>query len=291
MVNQEQKYYGQLDKLTLFFEKEGFKDFLDRFIFNAADNKKKFSLALIAFEGFKKFKTKFDLDFNNELLKYTSSSLRLTFQDVTSYFFRYEEDEFFVAIVPDKDAKELFSLVRQYNYNMQSRPFLFKNRLFKIKFNCGIASFPSDGDNVNKLVQKISQAVYFSKRDKRNFIVFANRVQRAKLVNFILILASWFIIIFSLSKWYQLSFNDLAQRTIHSIRKSVIFQKIKNFRNIRFTAAPKYDVVVLKDGTILEGYILRETEKTIELSFALEKGEGSTVLDKSDIINMKYGSE
>jgi len=279
------------DNLTLFAPKEEFNSFLDRLVFDVRKNKKIFSIALIELDGFRKFNERFGRTFNDEVLKYAVSTLRMTFSETLCHLFNYGENQFAV-VLPDKGPKEISQLVRRYNYNMLSRPFLFKNKLFRIAFSCGIAGFPDDGQKSEELIQEAGEAKYISKRDGRNLAVLAGRIKYVKLRNYILMASSIYVILFSLNALYQYSLKGIVHRALYRINNSRLVNQIKD---IKITTKPRsllgsLDIITLKNGGVFEGRVLQETDEKVILSFGLDKGEGSVVFSKSEIENIKYGS-
>lgn len=272
------------DSLGLFSTVEDFNSFLSRTIYDAQENGKIFSIALIELDHFKRSSDRFGHDFKDEVLKYAASTLRMTFSECPCQFFHSRENELAVFL-PDKVPKETFQLVRRFNYNMLSRPFLYKNKLFRITFSCGIAGFPDDGNKPEELIREAGEAKYLSKRDGHNLAVLAGRIKFIKLRNYALMAASIYVILFSLNALYQYSLKRIVHRALY---------RINQIKDIRITTKPRslpgsLDVITLKNGGVFEGRVLQETDKQVILSFGLDKGESSVVFNKSEIENIKYG--
>ena len=168
------------DGLTGFFVREELVLFLARLMAGAGEGEKGFSIALIDIDHFKKFNDKHGHLFGDEILKYATSTLRLTFYEGQCSFFRYGGDEF-IAVFPGKDPKEAQGLIRQCHTNLFRRPCLSGNKLYRVMISCGIAGFPSDAKTPEELIQKADEAMYFSKRNGRNTTTVLGKIPYLRL--------------------------------------------------------------------------------------------------------------
>jgi len=268
------------DFLTGFFQRDSLKPYLEKLILDTTLKKKWFSLALIDLDRFKRFNDKYGHPFGDEILKYAVSTLRLTFQGLQCYFFRYGGDEF-VVVFPEKESKEALNLLRRCTYNLRHRLFLYKNKFYKITFSIGIACFPSDGKTQEGLLKKADDAMYFSKNYGRNLVTLAGRIKYLKIRNVFIILGSIFIVALSLFISYQFIFKDALKYT---------FRKIESMKII--TKKPvDLDTVVLKSGEIFEGKVLEETNDRVVFNLYLQRGEGTVVFKKEELSSIKYGGQ
>lgn len=272
MLDQSQKDY-----LTGFYLRGSLSALLEKLVVDARLNKKDFSIVLVDLDHFKKFNDKFGHPFGDEILKYAASVLRLTFYTGTRYLFRYGGDEF-IIVLPERDQKEAFHLLRQCTYNIIHRPFLFKNKFYRITISCGIASFPYDGDRPEKLIYNADKAMYFSKRHGHNFITLAGKIGYLRLRNFFLMLGSTCILL-----WFLFVIYDV-------FLKNIIEPKIRQIKYIGIVTEPRdVDSIILKTGIIFKGHIVEETEDKVILKLYLDEGEGLCVFDRSEIMKIRYG--
>jgi len=263
------------DFLTGLYRRESLDDILGTLIKESSSKNRNFSIALIDLDRFKKFNDRFGHLFGDAILKYAASMLRLTFYEKPLYLFRYGGDEF-VVVFPDTEYGEAFNFLRQCVHNMSRRPFLFKNRFFRIAISSGIASFPQDAQTRETLLQKADEAMYFSKRHGSNFVTVAGKLHYLNIRNSFLIIASILAVFWLLFVAYKFVFRE------------AIHQKLREFKTVRFVTKPEnLDVIILKDGSIFEGRVLEETERNIIFSLYLKKGEGFSTFDKSDIAKVK----
>lgn len=270
---------AQRDFLTGFCSRGELEPYLEQLINEAKVSAKNFSVVLVDLDRFKKFNDKFGHIFGDEILKYATSTLRLTFYKSDCYLFRYGGDEF-IGVFLNKEPKDVLRFARQCNYNLQRRPFLFDNKFYRITVSCGIAGFPHDGRNAQDLIKRADEAMYFSKRNGRNSATLYGRINFLKVRRIFLLFCSFTAILFAFFIFYRLSFKKVIQPTILRIKRLTITTKPKNL-----------DSVVLKNGLIFEGRILAETTDKVTLTLYLDRGEGATVFDKSEIAQIKYATE
>lgn len=273
------------DHLTGFYLRDSLLPFLKDLIFTSAPQKKTFSLALIDLDHFKNFNDKFGHIFGDEILKYATGTLRLTFSEVQFHPFRYGGDEF-IVIFPDKGPDAALRLLQQCNYNLRHRPFLFKNKLYKVTASCGIAGFPSDGNSAEEIIHRADEAMYFSKRNGRNRATLANKITYLKARNAVYFTLSILAIILSGLIAYQLSFKKIIQPAFTQLQTISI--QSGSIQGIG-TKPKRLDMIVFKNGIVTEGYVISETTDKVIVELYLEKGQGRVTFNKNEIAQIKYG--
>ncbi|MEE9500428.1 MAG: GGDEF domain-containing protein [Candidatus Omnitrophota bacterium] len=275
MVEESQKDY-----LTGFSLRDRLYLSLKELITDAKLNKKHFSILLIDIDHFKKYNDKFGHLFGDDILEYVADTFPVFFPKENC--FRYGGDEF-VVLLTGKNPKEAFYLASQLKHNMAERPFLFEGKSynpFKVTFSCGIASFPSDGQTVAELLKKADEAMYFSKRHGRDLITIAGKMKYIRFRNMLLIFVGICAILTAISTLYLSPFRE------------PIYRIIRDIGDIRITAEQIWlDTIILKNGDVLKGKILEETEEKLILEIHLKGGVGSFVLQKSEIAEIKYATE
>jgi len=264
------------DFLTGFYLRESLVASLEDHISAATLRQSAFSLALIDVDRFKKFNDTYGHIFGDAILKYFASVLRLTSYENKFDFFRYGGDEF-VVVFPDTRGREGMHFVRQCAYNLTHRPFLYKNRFYKIRMSCGIAEFPGDAGDPEGLIRKADRAMYFSKRHGRNRSTLSRQIPYLKMRNLFYRAAGIGIGAWSLMLLY------------HNLFDSFIKPMEVKIKTLKIVTKPQdLDMIILKNGTVFEGRILNETKDQVVMRLYLEKGEGSAVFKKSDIAKIRH---
>ena len=268
----------QKDHLTGFFLREALGSFLKELIEDAEAKKKSFSIALIDLDKFKKYNDKFGHLFGDEVLKYAAGILRLTLYGDPNYYYRYGGDEF-IVIFPDTEPEKAAGLLHQCIYNTFQQPFLFKKNFYKITMSYGVASYPHDGNSKDELIKKADEAMYHSKGSGTNQITLAGRLAYLKMRKWLTAfgIVCGIVLVGVIS--YRLIFKVVISPTIRGIKSIKIVTKPENL-----------DRIILKDGSLYEGRIIKETEDEVTLKLYLKKGEGVITFNKSKALKIKHGS-
>lgn len=267
------------DELTRFYRREALTPFLDKLILDVTSEQKVFSVAIVDIDHFKKFNDKYGHLFGDEVLKYIASTLRLTLQNV-GHIFRYGGDEF-VIIFPYKDAETAVQLMRKCNHCVANRPFSYRGKLIVITISCGVASFPHNGEEAEKLIKKADDALYFSKHFGRNATTLARHLAYKRLRRFVFSLGGLFAILLGLFMVSRYVVPDHIKYFLNRFKRvKVIEEEPQNL-----------DVITLKKGRVVKGYIMGERNGQIEVSLELLKGKGTILIDKSEIKDIEYGSK
>lgn len=266
------------DYLTGFYLRESLDESLKTLLLESKLKKSKFCMILLDLDHFKKFNDKFGHLFGDEILKYMASTLRLSFPQGASSIFRYGGDEFLI-ILPDKNLKDAQALLAKFRFNLAHRPFLHKNKLFKLTSSCGVSGYPVDGEGAEELVKKADQALYFSKRHGRNKVTLASKMAITTLRYILTFLLAIGVILGIAFYSYKYTFKQPIQRALSAVG------------SVRVSTAPsakELDVISLKNGNILKGKIISETNEAVVLNVDMDRGSLSTVLKRDDIANINY---
>ncbi|MDD5436257.1 MAG: GGDEF domain-containing protein [Candidatus Omnitrophica bacterium] len=264
---------AQKDSLTQCYTKDLLYPLLEKMSAEFAAYKKPFSILVVDIDGFKKFNDKFGHVFGDEALKYFSSSLRLNLESEDCAIIRFGGDEF-VAVFPGRPAKEVYRLATHTENHIRNRPFLFKGREFKFSFSGGIASCPSDGCDIDDLLERADKAMYFSKRHGNGRITQYSRMRHEFLkwfVKIVITFAAIALVLVAAQRIFHINM-DLIRDKIISIQKAVAVMR-----------APRYVNVHLKSGSTIKGIVTEENNDGISLKFSMESGEGMVVIKKSEI--------
>ena len=278
---------SQTDFLTGCLSKEAIEVTLAKLKAECDLDKIPFSILVLDLDHFKTYNDKYGHLDGDDILKYFASTLRISFQEVGAFIFRFGGDEFLVAF-QGKGGKDSFLIANHVMKILKKRPFLSRGRIYKLSFSGGIASYPNDGHETETIIQKADKAMYFSKTHGRgrNTLygqILWKTIKRILFILTVLLSAGGILFYFKHS-----SYKDyIVKRLKKEIGKAGIAlapppAKI-NFEGI--------DFVYLKSGRILKGIIIRDDKDEIELNLNLETGKGTTTIKKSDIERIKPSSK
>ena len=269
---------GQKDHLTGFFFREAFDSFMDKIIAEASSEGKNFSIALIDLDKFKRYNDKFGHLFGDEVLKYAAGIFRSTFYGDPRYYYRYGGDEF-IIIFPDTKASETSNFLHQCVYNTFQQPFVFKKNFYKVTMSFGVATYPYDGRTKEELIKKADEAMYYSKHAGTNQITLASNLSHLKMKKI--------AIVFSVVASLVL----VGLITYKFIFRTIIKPTLREVKNIKIVTKPAdLDLIILNNGSLYEGKIIKETEEIVVVSLYMEKGQGTMTFKKLEILKIKYGS-
>lgn len=270
---------AQKDELTRFYRREALNPFVDKLILDTASEQKVFSLAIVDIDHFKKFNDKYGHLFGDEVLKYIASTLRLTLQEA-GHIFRYGGDEF-VVVFPYKDAEAALQFMRKCNHCVANRPFSYRGKLIVITISCGVASFPHNGEATEKLLKKADDALYFSKHYGRNATTLARHLTYKRVRRFVFSAAGIAFVVLGLFAVSRYVVPDQIKYFLKRFKQvKVVEEEPRN-----------QDIIILKKGRVVKGYIVGEKDGKIEVSLELLRGKGTIHIDTSEIKEITYGSK
>lgn len=241
---------------------------------------------LIDLDHFKKMNDIRGHAFGDAILKYFSSTLRLSLEtdemDTTAkeFVFRFGGDEF-IIVFSGKNSEQAYKLAVNILYKIKHRPCLFKGRSYKISFSGGIASFPRDAKAPNELIEKADKAMYLSKKTGKGKVTCYNRLNFEKIKPVFL-----FMLILSLT---SLVFIEYCGKGLFFGRaNNLIYNKPWKFGG-QFNKSRNQEIstIHLKTGGILKGAIIHDGDPLV-IKIKFNKGESSVSLNRSEILNIEY---
>ena len=278
-------FEGKRDFLTNCFTRDELGPFLDRAFIESKMYNQPLSILLIDVDKFKHYNDKYGHLCGDEILKYFSSTLRLSLDEVEHYPFRYGGDEF-VIIFPKKSPAEVYKYAVKIIKNMKSRHFLLKGRLFKMSFSGGIATFTADADNMDKLLDKADKAMYFAKkRAHGKTIIYKNIMAKrfAEIIGISAIIA--LVLILILGREYIFKGKLIA--LLKSAKQGQI--KLPSIQEAPKVKEEQLDTITLKSGGAIKGIITRQTSTETEIRIMMDQGEGVMTFSNSDIQSIERG--
>ncbi len=273
---------SERDFLTGCLSKESIDSTLARIKADCDVNKKPFSILTIDLDNFKLYNDKYGHLDGDDVLRYFASTLCLILREEESYVFRFGGDEF-ILVFPGKNGTEAYLIANNIMKILKKRPFLSRGRMFKLAFSSGIASYPSDGSDIDVILRKADKAMYFSKMHGRKRTTLYSLILQKTIERVLFIFVSVLVIAGTLFYVQKTSYRGYITDWLKAGMKKVITTLTPS--SIRINSED-IDLVYLKSGRILEGIIVRDDEDEIELNLNLEKGKGLIIIKKADIEKM-----
>lgn len=269
------------DFLTNFYMKQELDPILMKVKAECKIYKRPFSILVLDLDHFKSYNDKYGHFEGDEVLKYFSSTIRLSLDEGECVPFRFGGDEF-IIVFPGKNASEAHIVAEELRKSLRKRPFLLRGRIFKMSFSGGIVSYPHDGNEVEDLLDKADKAMYYSKTHGRGRTTQYSMMWIATFKRIAFFILIGLMILSAVFYGVFIAKGDFKEK---------IIDKIKGIRgvNVTMSQAPIQIVVdesvtvYMKSGGIFKGVVIGEDKDTIELKLRLDRGEGAVFLKKSDI--------
>jgi diguanylate cyclase (GGDEF)-like protein len=151
------------DSLTGLYVRRYFMVKLQEEIHRAERYNKVISVIMADLDGFKNINDTFGHDAGDRALEAISYLLKKNIRDVDAIA-RYGGEEF-VILVPDADKDAAFGLAERLREEVAK---VKLDNMSPITVSLGIATFPTDGTDVEDLIRKADAAMYAAKRAGRN---------------------------------------------------------------------------------------------------------------------------
>lgn len=270
---------NEIDLLTGCLRKESIEGTLDNLKAKCDAERCPFSILVIDLDNFKAYNDKYGHLEGDDALRYFASTLRLSMTEEDHFIFRFGGDEF-LLVFPGKDPKETHLIANSIKKNLRIRPFLSKGHIFKMTFSGGIASYPSDGDNIENLFKNADKAMYFSKtRGHKRTTLYRNIVPEtiASILRMIALILVALVVFFYFQKSY---YRDLV---VGWVKEKINVAGLFLTRQSSDSTAEELDTIYLKSGRIIKGAIIRDGKDEIEVNLRFKSGMGSVTIKKSEI--------
>lgn len=273
---------AKIDFLSGCYAKEALGPSLDRIRAESQVQKTPFSVVLADLDHFKAYNDKYGHLDGDQVLKYFSSTLRLSLDPADSMVIRFGGDEF-VILFENKTSAQATSVMQFVKKNLKRRPFLLKGKIFNMTMSVGVASFPADGNEAKEILDKADKAMYFSKTHGRNQInqfchmKLRRNLERVFLAMLLIALAAAIVTPF-IHPSIKAKISGYAQDLLSGTPMGSDQQE-----------ATGPDTVRLKNGRVLQGTILKDTGDEVYFRFTLGTGEGIIRIKKVNIKSMQQG--
>ena len=271
------------DFLTGCLNKESIQSTLEKIKAECDVNKKPFSILTIDLDNFKLYNDKYGHIDGDDALRYFASTLSLSLREEESYVFRFGGDEFILAF-PGKTGSDTYAIANHVIKMLSRRPMLAKGRIFKLSFSGGIASYPSDGRDIEEILQKADKAMYFSKTHGRKKATMYNRISQEIVERGLLV----FVTVLVMAGTVVFTYKNVSDSDIIDFFRGKMRKAVSTITGLSVnTDKEDLDTIYLKSGRILKGVVVRDDADEIELNLNLETGKGLIIVKRAEIKDIK----
>lgn len=167
------------DDLTGLANRRLFADRLQNAINMAHRNRQSVSLFYLDLDHFKFINDSMGHAVGDEVLKETASRLLSTLRDSDTAA-RLGGDEF-ILLLPDTDADGARPVAEKI-LNKLREPYIIEGTEFPLGASIGIAVYPQNAENGEKLIQLADKAMYHAKHEKLGFSFYSESIQQEKVM-------------------------------------------------------------------------------------------------------------
>jgi diguanylate cyclase (GGDEF)-like protein/PAS domain S-box-containing protein len=175
------------DELTGLPNRARFMEFLADAQVKARSRGSRFGLLFLDLDGFKEINDSLGHDAGDELLQQVAQRIRACLRQADRLA-RFGGDEFLVLIDPVRRRKDV-ELVTRKILQAVSTPLKLQGLVASVSASIGIAIYPDDGDDPQRLLKNADAAMYQAKQNGRNAMEFyapeinASLLERLALIN------------------------------------------------------------------------------------------------------------
>ncbi len=170
LLYEKVKELAERDELTGLYNYRAFRRELDKEVSRAKRYGKVFSLAMFDIDFFKEYNDNNGHDMGNVALHRVGSIIRKACRK-TDFPARFGGEEF-VVILPETNKNGAFAFAERVRKIIGAAHFPGEERQpnKKLTVSGGVAEFPADGDDVEKIIKAVDVAAYSAKSNGRNRI-------------------------------------------------------------------------------------------------------------------------
>lgn len=170
MLHQKAEALSVSDELTGSFNYRYFTQILQEEIKRAKRYRQNLSLIMVDIDWFKKCNDSYGHLFGNLVLKDVVSIIRRCIRDV-DILCRYGGEEF-IVILPQTNKKDAYTIAERVRFFVQKHSFQDPGLRIKTKLtvSIGVATFPEDASDPDKLILQVDSALYQAKGKGKNLV-------------------------------------------------------------------------------------------------------------------------
>ena len=163
------------DSLTKLYNRRYFEDYFGKVLQNNGQG----SLILLDIDNFKYINDIYGHTFGDEIIRQIAQRLLESVSNLSnSMVARFSGNEF-IVLINDVDDRDSISVIVELLSKTIEKPFKHKSKIVKVTGSFGITKFPSDGSEVESLVQNADIAMYHAKRvTKKSYHYFDNEIKQ-----------------------------------------------------------------------------------------------------------------
>ncbi|MDL2331214.1 GGDEF domain-containing protein [Odoribacter sp. OttesenSCG-928-A06] len=165
------KQMAEQDSLTGLPNRRKLVEDLDFYMYNNDPQEREGYLLFLDLDGFKQVNDNMGHQSGDELLIQMADYYR-SFPEISHHVYRQSGDEF-IIILPKKSREEVISIAKKI-LDKFNHPWILKEGSANCNVSIGVAHYPTDSDDAERLLQIADATMYLVKRNGKQGIRFAN---------------------------------------------------------------------------------------------------------------------
>lgn len=154
------------DRLTGLLNRLAFEDISVHEISAAKRHGREFAIAVLDLDRFKNINDKYGHPVGDTVLVHVAQICKQTLRS-SDYLFRYGGEEF-ILILKEGIEQGVLSAVERFRSAIETNPLKQDNMEIELTASIGVALFPTEGDNIQLLIEHADHALYEAKSMGRN---------------------------------------------------------------------------------------------------------------------------
>lgn len=170
LLHQKTEELSVVDELTQAFNYRYFTQALQEEVKRSKRYRQSLSLIMVDIDWFKKCNDSYGHLFGNLVLKDVVNIIKRCIRDV-DILCRYGGEEF-IVILPQTNKKDAYAIAERVRFFMQKHSFQDPGMRIKTKLtvSVGVATFPEDATDPDKLILQVDSALYQAKGKGKNLV-------------------------------------------------------------------------------------------------------------------------
>ena len=164
------------DLLTGILNRRGIQECMERELSRSIRKKQAFSIVLFDVDRFKLVNDLLGHKEGDSVLKAVTDAI-VQIMRIEDYFGRWGGEEF-ICVMPESNHNNAMQIADRMRQHIRETHIESASSTLNVTASFGVASYPDDGENIDKLIASADAALYQAKRTGRNRVISANAVEQ-----------------------------------------------------------------------------------------------------------------
>ncbi|MDH5735778.1 MAG: diguanylate cyclase [Gammaproteobacteria bacterium] len=164
------------DLLTGILNRRGIQECMERELSRSIRKNLPFSILLFDIDRFKLVNDLLGHKEGDSVLKAVADAIEQMMR-IEDYFGRWGGEEF-ICVMPELNHHNAMQIAERMRQHIKGTPIESSSSTLNVTASFGVASYPEDGENIDKLIASVDAALYQAKRTGRNKIVSSSAIKQ-----------------------------------------------------------------------------------------------------------------